>query len=42
VLESFTPAIKSIARAAAIWRPSEDTPSEFARKGLAFLRSTFG
>jgi D-psicose/D-tagatose/L-ribulose 3-epimerase len=38
VIESFTPKVKSIARAAAIWRPLADSPEALASEGLAFLR----
>jgi D-psicose/D-tagatose/L-ribulose 3-epimerase len=40
VIESFTQDVKSIARAAAIWRPIEPTRDEIAVKGLRFLRKT--
>lgn len=39
VIESFTKEVKSIARAAAIWRDIEPSGEEIAVKGLAFLRS---
>ena len=38
VIESFTPDVKVIARAAAIWRRIEPTRDEIAVKGLKFLR----
>jgi D-psicose/D-tagatose/L-ribulose 3-epimerase len=38
VIESFTPDVKVIARAAAIWRRIEPTREEIARRGLHFLR----
>jgi D-psicose/D-tagatose/L-ribulose 3-epimerase len=38
VIESFTPDVKVIARAAAIWRRIEPTREEIAVKGLKFLR----
>lgn len=38
VIESFTSKVKSIARAAAIWRPLAATQDDLARDGLAFLR----
>jgi D-psicose/D-tagatose/L-ribulose 3-epimerase len=38
VIESFTPKVKSIARAAAIWRPLADSPDALASNGLKFLR----
>jgi len=40
VIESFTPDVKVIARAAAIWRRIEPTREEIAVKGLNFLRQT--
>lgn len=38
VIESFTAQVKSIARAAAIWRPLAESQDALAREGLAFLR----
>ena len=38
VIESFTAKVKSIARAAAIWRPLAPTQDDLARDGLAFLK----
>ncbi len=38
VIESFTPKVKSIARAAAIWRPLAESPDALAFEGLAFLK----
>jgi D-psicose/D-tagatose/L-ribulose 3-epimerase len=38
VIESFTSEIKSIARAAAIWRKFADSQDALARDGLAHLR----
>lgn len=38
VIESFTPKVKSIARAAAIWRPLASSPEALASEGLAFLK----
>ena len=38
VIESFTPDVKSIARAAAIWRPLTDSSDALAVEGQAFLR----
>jgi D-psicose/D-tagatose/L-ribulose 3-epimerase len=38
VIESFTPQVKSIARAAAIWRPLADSSDTLASDGLKFLR----
>lgn len=42
VIESFTAKVKSIARAAAIWRPLANSQDELAEEGLAFLRKLFG
>jgi len=42
VIESFTPDVKVIARAAAIWRRIEPTREEIAVKGLQFLRQQLG
>lgn len=42
VIESFTAKVKSIARAAAIWRALALTQDDLARDGLAFLRRLFG
>jgi D-psicose/D-tagatose/L-ribulose 3-epimerase len=39
VIESFTAKVKSIAKAAAIWRPLADSQDELAMDGLAFLRA---
>lgn len=41
VIESFTPDVKVIARAAAIWRNIEPSRETIARDGLAFLRRHF-
>jgi D-psicose/D-tagatose/L-ribulose 3-epimerase len=41
VVESFTPAVESIARAAAIWRPLAESQDALARDGLSFLRGLF-
>jgi len=41
VIESFTPDVKVIARAAAIWRKIEPKRDDIAINGLAFLRKTF-
>ncbi len=41
VIESFTPKVKSIARAAAIWRPLSRTPDALAEDGIRFLRELF-
>lgn len=40
VIESFTPDVKVIARAAAIWRQIEPRRDDIAVNGLAFLRKT--
>jgi D-psicose/D-tagatose/L-ribulose 3-epimerase len=40
VIESFTPDVKVIARAAAIWRTIEPRRDDIAVNGLAFLRKT--
>jgi D-psicose/D-tagatose/L-ribulose 3-epimerase len=42
VIESFTPKVKSIARAAAIWRDFEPSPDALAEKGSKFLRQLLG
>jgi len=39
VIESFTPKTKSIAAAAAIWRPLASTQDNLAKDGLSFLRN---
>lgn len=39
VIESFTPKVKSIARAAAIWRPLAESPDALAFNGVAFLKN---
>jgi len=41
VIESFTPDIESIARAAAIWQPLAASQDDLAREGLAFLEECF-
>ena len=38
VIETFTPEVKEIARAAAIWRPLAASQDLLARDGLHFLR----
>ena len=38
VIESFTPGIEQIARAASVWRPLGASPDAIASDGLAFLR----
>jgi D-psicose/D-tagatose/L-ribulose 3-epimerase len=42
VIESFTAKVKSIARAAAIWRALAPSQDELAVDGLAFLRQLLG
>lgn len=42
VIESFTPKVKSIARAAAIWREFEPSPDALAENGGKFLRKLLG
>jgi D-psicose/D-tagatose/L-ribulose 3-epimerase len=42
VIESFTPKVKSIARAAAIWREFEPSPDALAERGGKFLRQLLG
>ena len=42
VIESFTAKVKTIARAAAIWRPLADSQDALAEDGLAFLRNLVG
>lgn len=42
VIESFTAKVKSIARAAAIWRALAPTQDDLAQDGLVFLRSLLG
>jgi D-psicose/D-tagatose/L-ribulose 3-epimerase len=42
VIESFTAKVKSIARAAAIWRPLAPTQDDLARDGLLFLQQLLG
>ncbi len=42
VIESFTPDVKSIARAAAIWRPLAESSDALAIEGLSFLRELIG
>jgi len=38
VIESFTNKVKSIARAAAIWRPFEESQDALAQNGVNFLK----
>jgi D-psicose/D-tagatose/L-ribulose 3-epimerase len=40
VIESFTPAVKEIAKAVSLWRPLDAEPDELARRGAAFLRAS--
>jgi len=42
VIESFTPEVKSIARAVCIWRELAGSQDELAGEGLAFLRTLLG
>lgn len=42
VIESFTSDVKSIARAAAIWRSFEESQDALAENGLTFLRQLLG
>ncbi len=42
VIESFTPEVKVIAKAASIWRPTEKDAFTLAEKGLKFLKNLFG
>lgn len=42
VIESFTPGIVEIAKAAAIWRPLAPSQDELARQGGRFLRELLG
>lgn len=41
VIESFTPAVKVVAKAASIWRDFEPSREDIAIKGQAFLRNHF-
>jgi D-psicose/D-tagatose/L-ribulose 3-epimerase len=41
VIESFTPEVEIIARAASIWRYTEKTGIDLARKGVDFLKALF-
>lgn len=41
VLETFTPDVEIIAKAAAIWRDFEESNEVLARKGLGFLQALF-
>ncbi len=42
VIEAFTPAIKEIARAVALWRPLAESEDALAGNGLRFLKGAFG
>jgi D-psicose/D-tagatose/L-ribulose 3-epimerase len=42
VIESFTPDVESIARAASIWRQFEESQDAIASDGIAFLSDLFG
>jgi len=42
VVESFTPGVKEIARAASIWRPLASTQDALATDSFAFLHNLFG
>lgn len=42
VVESFTPDVKVIARAASVWRPIERSREAIAAEGLGFLRKALG
>lgn len=42
VIESFTPEVKVIAKAASIWRKTEKDAFELAEKGLRFLKELLG
>ncbi|MFN8377430.1 MAG: sugar phosphate isomerase/epimerase family protein [Anaerolineae bacterium] len=42
VIESFTNKVKSIARAAAIWRPFESSQDALAQNGVRFLKELLG
>lgn len=42
VIESFTPAVKVIAKAASIWRNFEPSREAIAVQGISFLRTHFG
>jgi D-psicose/D-tagatose/L-ribulose 3-epimerase len=41
VIESFTPDVEIIAKAASIWRETEKSSIDLSRKGLRFLRGLF-
>jgi D-psicose/D-tagatose/L-ribulose 3-epimerase len=40
VIESFTPAVREIAKAVSLWRPLDAPPDELARNGARFLRES--
>lgn len=42
VIESFTPDVKVIAKAASIWRMMEPSRTDIASKGVKFLKRVFG
>ena len=42
VIESFSPEVKSIAKAVSLWRPVAPDQDTIARQGLAFLRGLIG
>lgn len=42
VIESFTPEVEIIAKAASIWRPTEKDADTLAGKGFEFLKGLFG
>jgi D-psicose/D-tagatose/L-ribulose 3-epimerase len=42
VIESFTPGVVEIAKAASIWRPLAPSQDELAKQGARFLRELFG
>jgi D-psicose/D-tagatose/L-ribulose 3-epimerase len=42
VIESFTPALKEIAKAVSLWRPLDAPSDELAGSGARFLREAFG
>jgi D-psicose/D-tagatose/L-ribulose 3-epimerase len=42
VIESFTPGVVEIAKAAAIWRPLASSQDELARQGARYLRELLG
>ena len=40
VIESFTPAVREIAKAVSLWRPLDAPSDELARRGARFLRES--